>query len=74
MENTGKWTCKTCGGTKGVTNGICSTDGAVQTTPVDETAKKIGGYYEAEEEKKKIAEAKALEEKKSTATDGPIDE
>ena len=73
MENLGKWKCNFCGDTKGVTNGICPTDGAVQTTPIDEDAKKLGGFYEAEEEKKKIAEATALEEKESTATDGPIE-
>ena len=52
-----KWKCNTCGATKGVVNGICPTCGPTQTTPVDEEAKKEGGYYEAEAAKKSVIPA-----------------
>lgn len=54
----GQWKCNTCNSTKGVSNGVCPKCGPTQTVPVDEQAKKLGGFYEAEAEKKRIAEEK----------------
>ena len=73
IKTAGQWKCNTCNSTKGVTNGLCPKCGPTQTTPVDEDAKHLGGFYEAEEEKKKIAEAeeaaKTPENEDSDATD-----
>lgn len=85
MEETktpqGQWRCNTCNATKGVTNGVCPKCGPTQTTPLDEVAKELGGFYEAEAEKKKQAEEEAeaakkaeeLANKESNATDHPTE-
>lgn len=59
-----KWRCNFCGTEKGVLNGVCPSCGPSQTTPLDEEAKQAGGFYVAEEEKKKAAEAQAKAEVK----------
>jgi predicted ATP-dependent serine protease len=53
----GKWRCNNCGTSKGVINGVCSNCGPIQTTPVDEVAKDLAGFAEAEAEKKEKLEA-----------------
>lgn len=67
IKTAGQWKCNRCNSTKGVTNGECPKCGPTQTTPVDEDAKHLGGFYEAEAEKAKQAEE--VENTDSDATD-----
>lgn len=68
IKTAGQWRCNRCNSTKGVTNGECPKCGPTQTTPVDEDAKHLGGFYEAEAEKAKAEEA-VEENTDSDATD-----
>lgn len=69
IKTTGQWRCNNCNSTKGVTNGLCPKCGPTQTVPLDEDAKKLSGFYEAEAEKAKQAEAEKVENTDSDATD-----